>query len=70
MGSSTLNVIIPFIIKIIEKPQAVLLPDLIFKLQQKLLKFYGLELPKTDLVANILNLENRSFENVSLSPQY
>ena len=30
---------------------------------------YDLELPKSDLVTNFLNLENRSFENVSFSPQ-
>ena len=28
-----------------------------------------LELPKTEMVTNFLNLENQSFENVSFSPQ-
>ena len=44
---------------------------LIFKLQQEVLKFndicVSLNSPKTDLVINFLNLENRSFENVSFS---
>ena len=39
---------------IIEKPQRVLLPDLIFKLQEKVLKFNDICMswssPKTDLV--------------------
>ena len=44
---------------------------LIFKLQQKLLKFNNIcvswSSPKTDLETNILNLDNRSFEKVSFS---
>ena len=44
---------------------------LIFKLQQEVLKFNDIcvswSSPKTDLVTNFLNLENRSFENVSFS---
>ena len=44
---------------------------LIFKLQQEILKFNDIcvswSSPKTDLVTNFLNLENRSFENVSFS---
>ena len=42
--------------------------SMIFKLQQEVLKFnntcVSLSSPKTDLVTNFLNLENRSFENV------
>ena len=42
---------------------------LIFKLQQEFLKFNDIcvsrSSPKTDLETNFLNLENRSFENVS-----
>ena len=41
------------------------------KLQQKVLKFNDIcviwSSTKTDLEANFLNLENRSFENVSFS---
>ena len=41
-----------------------------FKLQQEVLKFIdicvSLSSPKTELVTNFLNLENRSFENVSI----
>ena len=44
---------------------------LILKLQQEVLKFNDIcvssSSPKTDLGANFLNLENRSFENVSFS---
>ena len=44
---------------------------LIFKLQQEVLKFNDIcvswSSPKTDLVTNLLNLENRSLENVSFS---
>ena len=54
----------------IEKPHTVL----IFKLQQEVLKFNEIcvswSSSKTDLVRNFLNLENRSFENVSFSQQY
>ena len=43
---------------------------LIFKLQQEVLKFNDIcvswSSPKTDLVTNFLNPENRSFENVSI----
>ena len=42
---------------------------LIFELQQEVLKFNDIcviwSSPKTDLVINLLDLENRSFENVS-----
>ena len=42
---------------------------LIFKLQQEVLKSNDIcvtwSSPKTDLVTNLLNLENSSFENVS-----
>ena len=45
--------------------------SLIFKLQQKVLKFNDICLswnsPKPDLEMNYLNLENRSFESVSFS---
>ena len=45
--------------------------NLIFKLQQEVLKFNDIcvswSSPKTDLVTNLLNLENRSLENVSFS---
>ena len=48
---------------------APLFKDSRFKLQQKVLKFNDIcvswSSPKTDLVTNFLNLENRSFENVS-----
>ena len=44
---------------------------LIFKLQQEVLKFNDIcvswSSPKTDLVTNFLNLENRSFEIDSFS---
>ena len=44
---------------------------LIFKLQQEALKFNDMcvswSSPKTDVVTNFLNLENRSFEDVSFS---
>ena len=57
-----LNIIIPFKTKIIEKP-------LIAKLQQEVLKFNDICVswgyPKPDLVTNFLNLEIRSFENIS-----
>ena len=43
----------------------------IFKLQQEVLKFIDIcvswSSSKTDLETNFLNLENRSFENVSYS---
>ena len=46
---------------------------LIFKLKQEVLKFIdicmSLSFPKIDLETNFLNLENRSFENVSFSQQ-
>ena len=59
---------IPFKIKITEKPQTVLLPDMIFNLQQ-VLKFnicLSSSSSKTNLVTNFLNPENQSFENVSI----
>ena len=44
---------------------------LIFKLQREALKFNGIFVswssPETDLETNFLNLENRSFENISFS---
>ena len=44
---------------------------LIFKLQKEVLRFNDIcvswSSPKTNLVANLLNLENRSFGNVSFS---
>ena len=44
---------------------------LIFMLQQEVLKFNNIYVswssPKTDLVTNFSNLENRSFEKVSFS---
>ena len=47
------------------------LRPLIFKLQQEVLNFNDIcvnwSFPKTDLVTNFLNLENRSFEKVSFS---
>ena len=47
------------------------LRPLTFKLQQEALKFSDICLswssPKTELVTNFLNLENRSLENVSFS---
>ena len=43
---------------------------LIFKLQQEVLKFNDICMswssPKTDLMTNFLNPENRSFENISI----
>ena len=62
------NVIIPFKIKIIEKPHTAFAPrHLIFKLKQEVLKFNDIcvswSSPKNDLVTNFLDLENRSFEN-------
>ena len=64
------KVIIPFKIKIIHKPHTVLLPDLWF-LNFEVLKFNHIcvswSFPKCDLVTNFLELENRSFENVSFS---
>ena len=64
------NLIIHFKIKVTEKTHTVLLPDLWF-LQQQVLKFNDVRVscssPKTDLVTNFLNLENRSFENVDFS---
>ena len=46
---------------------------LMFKLKQEVLKFIdicmSLSFPKIDLETNFLNLENRSFENVSFSQQ-
>ena len=63
--------IIPFKIKIIEKPQRFAPRSLIFKLQQEVLKFNDFcvswSSPKTDLVKNFLNSENRNFENFSFS---
>ena len=56
--------------KIIEKPQTVLLPDVwlegatrSFKIQRYLRE---LELPKTDLVTNFSGPENWNFENVTV----
>ena len=72
MDSLILNVIISFKIKIIEKPHSFSLRTLIFNLQQEVSKFNDVcvswSSPKSDLQTNILNLENRSFENVSFSP--
>ena len=73
MDSVTLKyVITPFKTKIIKRLHTILRPDLsIFKLQQDVLNFSDIcvswNSPKTDLVTNFLNLENRSFENVSFS---
>ena len=73
MDSVTLKyVITPFKTKIIKRLHTILRPDLsIFKLQQEVLNFNDIcvswNSPKTDLVTNFLNLENRSFENVSFS---
>ena len=62
------NAKILFTIKIIEKPYTVL-RHLIFKLQQEFWKFnyvcVSWSFPKTELLTNFLNLENRSFEKVS-----
>ena len=47
---------------------------LIFNLQKEVLKFNDICMsyssPETDLVTDFLNLENRSFDNVSFSQQY
>ena len=47
---------------------------LIFKMQQEVLKFNDISVswssPKTDLVTNLLNLENWSFENISFSRNF
>ena len=52
---------------IIKKPHR----PLIFKLQEEFLKFNDIcvswSFPTTDLETNILNLENRGFENVIFS---
>ena len=65
------NVITPFKIKIIERLHIFVPRPLIFKLQQEVLKFDDIcvswSSPKTDLETNLLNLENRSFENVRFS---
>ena len=58
---------IPFKIKIIEKPDRVLPPELLsFKLQQEALKFNDIYVscssPKTDPERNFLNLENQNVE--------
>ena len=54
--------------KIIEKPHSFVPRPLIFKLQQGVLKFNDICIswssPKTNLVTTVLNVENRSFENV------
>ena len=55
-----------------EKPTHSFAPrPLIFKLQQEVLKFNSIFVswssPETDLETNFLNLENRSFENISFS---
>ena len=59
---------IAFKTKTIEKPHTVLLSVLILKLQKEVLKFNGICVSwssvKTDLETNLLNLENRKFENV------
>ena len=57
MESLTKNVIIPFKIKIVEKPRNFDPRTMIFKLEQ-VLKFND--------ICNFLNPENRSFENVSI----
>ena len=65
MDSLTLNVIIPFKIKIIETPHTVFLADV----QQEVLKFNYIcaswSSAKSDLEMDFLSLENRSFENAS-----
>ena len=73
MGSLK-NVIIPFRIKIIEKPHTqtyFCYQTSDFKLQQEVLKLNDICVscspPKSDLVINFLNLDNRSFESVSFS---
>ena len=72
-----ISVIIPFKIKIREKPQTVLLPGPWFlsynkKLQLLKIQWYlrELKLPKTDLVTIFLNLENRNFQRVSFSSNF
>ena len=59
------GVIIPFKIEIIEKPHTILIPDLSFLSCNK--NFESSSSPKTELVTNFLNLENRMFENVRFS---
>ena len=66
MDSLTLKRHNSFQIKVIEKPHAVLLPDLlIFKFQQEVLKSndicVSLSSPKTELDTNFLQLKNQSF---------
>ena len=67
------NFIIPFKIKVIKiKAAHSFAPrPLIFKLKQEVLKFNDIYMswssPKIDLETNFLDLENRSFENVSFS---
>ena len=69
---------IHFNIKMTEKPHTVLLPDFWFLSFNKNIENSNLTLikliiyvswssPKTDLVRNFLNSENRNFENVSFS---
>ena len=66
---------IPFKIKIMEKLHMLLLlaRPLNFKLQQEVLISNGIcvswSSPKTDLEANFINLENRSFEDVFFSKE-
>ena len=54
----------------IEKSHSFAPRTLVFKLQQELLKFNDIcvnwSYPKTHLVTNFLNPQNRSFENVSI----
>ena len=69
------NVIIPFKIKMKKSHTHSFVPrPLIFKLQQVVLNFDDIcvswSSPKTDLETSFLNLENRSFENVSFSQYY
>ena len=56
---------------IIKKPHRFASRPLIFKLQEEFLKFNDIcvswSFPTTDLETNILNLENRGFENVIFS---
>ena len=61
----TKNGIIPFKLKVIQKPYKVLLPDLWFlSCSNKLKKFNDVSWSshKTDLEMNFLNLENQSFK--------
>ena len=64
------NDITPFKFKIIGKPENVLLPNFWFQVATRSfqIQWYRreLELPKTDLVTDFLNPENRSFEKVSI----